>query len=168
MKNQRIKISTIQLLGIVILCLTAGFTNAQTTDFTGAWKLNVSKTKTPGVGPNSITEILKINQNSKQVTINKIAKAGDDEKTGYVETLKFDGSPTETTTPSKLKRTATVQWSADHKSFTETYSSKDDQGNVKQNGTLIFSLVNEKELKILAKLTYGERTFELDETYDKQ
>jgi hypothetical protein len=112
---------------------------------------------------------LDITQDGTVLTIKRISRNGADEVTSYTEVLKFDGSPSEIITPSKLKRSATFKWSADKNSFTESFVSKDEQGNVVQSGTQIFSLDNNgKTLKVEASQSYDGKDARFDEVFDKQ
>jgi hypothetical protein len=169
MKKSSLKTTIIPFLGTLLLCIIATLASAQTVNFTGTWKLDVEKTKAPGVAPSSISQILKVNQDNKSITINKIAKEGQGEMSGYIETLRFDGTATETTTPSKLTRTSTIKWLADQKSFTESYTAKDDQGVTKQTSTQTWTQSSDgKTLTLTIDLEVGERKFHMEEVYDKQ
>jgi hypothetical protein len=160
---------TLRVLRILLLLLSAQMASAQIKSFTGTWKLNLEMTNVPGVSPNSIPKILKVKQDSRSITINKISKEDQDEKSGYVETLKYDGTNTETNTPSGLKRTSSIKWSTDQKAFTETFTSKDEQGTVKQTSTQTWSLsADGKSLVLTVDLQVGERNFHMEEIYEKQ
>ena len=168
MKNSIFQTKTWVITVCIMVFVTINKSFAQTTNFSGTWKRNDEKTKAEGVDIGSLPQLIKIRQDSHSITINRIAVQSQDEKSGYTEVLKFDGSATETITPSKLKRRAVIK-SSDQKGFTETYTSKDDQDSVKQTCKQTWILSDDgKTLTILADLTVGDSTFQMNETYDKQ
>ena len=166
MKNYK-NINRLILALLFTLCFS--FANAQTTDFSGTWKRNDDKAVFEGITINAIPTILEIKEDAKQISIKRTQVDGAGKSSNYTEVLKSDGSTSETLTPSNLKRTSSLTWSADHSGFTETYSSKDDQGAEKQNGKQTFSIsADGKELKIEATQNYGDRSFQITEVFEKQ
>lgn len=137
--------------------------------FTGAWNRNDHQTETDGLSINSVPVTLEITQAAGAITIKRTSVNGSGTSSSYMEVLKTDGSTSEIVTPSKLKRTATLQWPADHSAFTETYTARDDKGTIQQSGKQTFTLSTDgKTLKITAEQNYGDEHYTLEETYDKQ
>src|ERR1700754_1415014 len=84
--------------------------NAQT-NFAGKWARNDDESNANGISINSIPAMLEISQDATGLTIKRTSRNGSGVVNSYTEALKFDGSTSETITPSKLKRSATVKWS---------------------------------------------------------
>src|ERR1700761_2564676 len=160
------KKSTIhKLTRLIFMVLTAAlFFNAASaqTNFSGKWARNDGESNANGISINSIPTMLEISQDATGLSIKRTSRNGSGVVNSYTEVLKFDGSTSETITPSKLKRIATVKWSADKTSLTENFVSKDDQGNVMQSGIQVFTLDNNgKTLKVKASQDYDGQDTQL-------
>ena len=169
MKNQKFN----KLIkAAIIAALTISFANTASaqTNFSGTWGRNDDLTDGGHLSINSIPVKLDISQDDKALKITRTTRSSTGETKTYTETLNFDGSAAEVLTPSKLKRSATAEWSADKTSLTERFSAKDEQGNVVQSGTLVFSLGNGgKQLQLKGIQSYEDHgEVQLVEVFDKQ
>jgi hypothetical protein len=164
------KISIKIMMALLILLVHFSTSDAQPIDFSGTWKRNDNKTKlADGLSTNSVPISMLIKQDVNSIKIERTNKNGNGMITSYSVVLKFDGSSTDIITPSKLRRSSTSQWSADHRYLLEKAVSRDDQGNVKQTYKYTYMLEDGgKSLKITASLDAGEQTYELTEVFDKQ
>jgi len=139
-------------------------------DFSGNWIRNNEQCDADGLSINSIPAKIEISQSNNAISIKRTSVSGAGISSSYTEVLKFDGSSSETVTPAKLKRTAKIELRAGMAGFTETFTSKDEQGNEQQSGKQEFSLVNNgKGLKIEATQSYKDGTVaHLSEAFDKK
>jgi hypothetical protein len=166
MKKTILKTLT-NLSAILLLTLTV---HAQS-NFSGNWKRNDQETDAiaNGLSLNLVPTNLVITQDAQTITIKRTAVNGQGTST-YSETIKFDGSKAEMTTPSNNKKSSTVTWSADKNQLTQQSTYKDKDGATTQSSKLIFQLTEGgKVLKIIADLDYGGgNAFLIQEYFDKQ
>jgi hypothetical protein len=168
---KKIIINKLTKLAFAILAIISiSNTASAQTNFSGTWGRNDELTDGDHLSINSIPVKLDISQDDKALKITRTTRSSTGETKTYTETLNFDGSAAEVLTPSKLKRSATAKWSADKTSLTESFTAKDEQGNVVQSGTLVFSLGNGgKQLQLKGTQSYEDHgEVQLVEVFDKQ
>ena len=161
-------LKTITGLTVILSLFITLDVNAQT-NFSGTWKRNDDETIVEGLSLNSIPITLVVSQDANALSVKRNSRNGQGDESSYIDVLKFDSGTSEVITPSKLKRISGATWSADKKQLTQSFTSKDDQGNIQQSGKQIFCLSDDgKKLKVIVKLHYGDREFEGEEIFDKQ
>lgn len=156
---------------IVLLFFIASAAKAQIANFSGKWKRNDEKTTKGGLtlSINSIPTSIEISQDGQAVTVKRNMRTGSGETRDYIEVLRFDGTPGETVTPSQLKRTSSIKWSADQMQIIEISTSKDASGNEKQSWKQTFSLsADKKTLTIEAVATIDGAEYPLTEVFEKE
>lgn len=113
------KFTPLLIVSFVLLSMTS----KMNVDFSGEWKLNESKSDMGQFAPIVPTKI-KAEQKADALAITKTSPGfdGGAEVTAS-ETLKFDGTPVETTiAPGSSKRKASAKWSDDGQTLTITYT----------------------------------------------
>jgi len=106
------------ILSVFILFTTINTAFAQTTDFSGTYKLNETKTDF-GQAPHTVLPIkFAVTQGKDQITFNRTTVNANKEEITGTEILKFDGSIAERSLPDNGKRTASLKWADNHQTFT--------------------------------------------------
>jgi len=109
------KAITITLLFMAVMVSSL---RGQSVNFTGSYQISETKTDF-GDAPHSVLPAkLTISQLKDRLTVQRITVDSNKQETVNSETLKFDGSKTETTLKSGNKRTASLKGSANQNSFT--------------------------------------------------
>jgi hypothetical protein len=101
-----------QVRMMVLACCLAGSLFGADSPFTGTWKLNLEKSKfTPGPGPQSLTMVIKADENSQDVKSERKAADGTATETSFA--VKLDGTPAPIT-GSRMADTISVRKTNDH------------------------------------------------------
>lgn len=156
---------------VIITALFFLITNSATaqTNFSGSWKRNDNKTVIQGISINSVPAKLEIKQDGSSISIKRMSVNGQGAESSYTEAMKYDSSTSEVITPSKLKRSSSVNWSGDKMQLIQTSTSKDDQGQIKQTAKQTYSLIDGgKTLKVTAELNFEGQAVKAEEYFDKQ
>jgi len=161
------KLSTI-ITTVILFFLTAA-ASAQT-NFSGTWKRNNEKTDAGGLSINSVVSTMQITQDSNTLTIKGTNKnSNGEELSSYTDVLKLDGTPSERITNANQKKQMSVKWSVDKKQLTQSSIYKDEQRNVVQTVKLTFNLSEDgKMLRVLDERNFDEKSFQLQDVFDKQ
>jgi len=119
------------LFVLVFLTLSTLTTFAQSPDYNGNWKLS-KKQPLSGIDyANSIPNQVNVQQTGNSISIKRTTEVPGRADQVASQTLTLDGKPNVVNAAADTKRTATIQWSNDQKSFTEhsicTDPSKNDQ-----------------------------------------
>ena len=156
----------------MLMAVSAVFLFATKTDFSGTWKLNHDETIfSQEFSEHSVPVQLNIRQEKKAITIERISINGKGETHQYTETLPFDGK-TVMSTIGAAKKTASLAWSTDDKSFTVIASYADSTMPDKYKnlkGTTTWNLSDDgKKLTInsVEELSTGNDTTRM--VFDKQ
>jgi len=153
----------------IFFLLTSDLVNAQSANFSGDWTRNTEKTDAGGLSINSIPILMTVTQTAGSISIKRISKHANGDTLTYAEQLNFDGSTTASSPKQNMKKTASMQWATDQKSFTETANYTDDNGNPIQSFKETWELTDGgKNLKITAILEGGGNTYNIQEVFDKQ
>lgn len=92
---------------------------AQYTDFTGTWNFKDQESISGNLLDNGSPTQMKVAQGKLSMVIGKITEGGN-VNTTTEDTVGFDGKPFETIAPSGRRKSMTLKWSDDRKSFSET------------------------------------------------
>ncbi len=90
----------------------------------GEWKLNEAKSELGDFGKRFAVKVIKIEQQDDAIIITKTANNFQGESVTNTETLKFDGTDSETTVFGNSKKHSTAKWSDDGQTLTISTSTK--------------------------------------------
>lgn len=143
--------------------------NAQTTNFTGDWKVNWEKSDFGTLPKSFAATEFKIIQNQSSININRIIVFRDSSSKSE-EILYFDGSTT--TSDFKIKKKeASIKWSTQGKSLIETAIQKfinKDGKNDQYQSVETFSLSEDKKTLLYVRQVNGDDiNFTIKAEYDK-
>jgi hypothetical protein len=142
---------------------------AQNTSFSGNWLRNTEKSNPGELSINSIPVSIEVSQSDKTIRIKRTSKNRLGETTISIELINCDGSLAESSPTPNLKKTASIQWLTDQRSFIETASYQDNHGSEVQKIKETWNLMNEnKTLHLSTVIELDGQTFNLEEIYDKQ
>ncbi len=99
----------------VIFFAIAAF--AQKTDFSGTWTLKDQKSISGILYGNGVPKQVKATQTKDDLTLETISANAQGEDVTTTESLSFNGKAFETTTSSKRKKSVTLKWAKDGKTF---------------------------------------------------
>jgi hypothetical protein len=153
---------------ILILLLLPFMSMAQKTDFSGKWNLNLKKTDLTRV-PNWLpTRSFEIKQKNDFITIE--AKMYDDQMVQhyYNETLPFNGTTTETVTYGDNKRSVSLKWNFDNKSFTLLVRPTTNDGPTGADFTETWSLENDGKTLVVDHIPSQLNGYTYKVYYDKK
>jgi len=92
---------------------------AQNIVFSGTWVFSDQESISGNLYSNGSPKLIKIDQQADSIRLEKTTSGADGDMVSK-ETLPFDGRPVEGLTSSKKRKSMTILWSKDKKSFTET------------------------------------------------
>lgn len=108
----------------LLFCLITAAAKAQSTNYSGVWKLNKAQSIFGSISPNSAPVLLEIKQDDKAISIKRKQLYASGDSTVYTEKLTFDGKPVDVIIKGDLKKKTTIKWSADNSTLSDvsTYS----------------------------------------------
>jgi len=111
------KLLTLVLFSIFLFAFTS---KNYRTNFTGAWKLNESKSEL-GQFAQFAVRTIKADQKEESITVTRTSPSFNGDEMTISETLSYDGKETETTVFENSKRKSTAKWSDDGNTLTVKY-----------------------------------------------
>jgi hypothetical protein len=102
---------------IAAALLFAAFSFAQKTDFSGTWNLKDQKSISGTLYSNGVPNQIKIIQTKDALSLETTTANGQGQDVTTTESLAFDGKKFETTTASKRKKSISIAWDKDGKTF---------------------------------------------------
>jgi hypothetical protein len=155
---------------IAALLLTV-YSFAQKTDYSGTWLLKDQESVSGTLYSNGVPKQIKLTQAKDALTIESITANAQGQDVTTSESLAFTGKPFESTTASKRKKTSTLAWDKDGKTFMRTsdLSQTADTGKLEIKYTETWSLEDGKLilLKKAENFSNGE-VWEAKAIYGKQ
>ncbi|MGN6177606.1 MAG: hypothetical protein ACTHNW_00380 [Mucilaginibacter sp.] len=110
-------------ISITLFSLSTAFAQGNNKpDFTGTWKINVSKSDFGGAPAYSLNKALKIVQSVNQIEIDRTSEDDKGADSTAVESAIYNGKPVQIKNNSGVVKEFTFNWSADGKALTEVFS----------------------------------------------
>ena len=157
------------LFGIFILIMSAKAI-AQSSDFTGSWKLNKEQTDFGNVTEYSTPVRLIVAQKKDSIKIERILINERQETHSNIEFLAINGGKSEIKLNERTQKTASIAWASDGRSLTELATYIDNSVKMEYTGTEVWSLSAEGKTLVIAKSNElpGGKTYLRKMIYEKQ
>ena len=169
MKRKTLKPISFRICILICSLVLVINAKAQTTNFTGDWKVNLEKSDFGTLPKSFAAAEFKIIQNQSSINIDRIIVFRDS-STKSEEILNFDGSITISDFKIK-KKEASIKWSTQGKSLIETAIQKfinKDGKNDQYHSVETFSLSEDKKtLFYIRQVTGNDMNFTVKAEYDK-
>ena len=140
------------------------------TDFSGAWKLNESKSELGQFGARGVASKIMIEQKTDVVSLAKTANNFQGEEATTTEILSFDGKETESLVFGSAKRKAKLKWSSDGQNMlvSATIAFEREGQTFDISSTETWSLSSDgKTLTVVSNITTPQGEISIKAAYDK-
>jgi hypothetical protein len=109
-----------RLLASLVALLLTTIAFAQKTDFSGTWNLKDQKSISGALYSNGVPKQIKITQAKDAFTLDMTTANAQGQDVTTTESLAFNGKKFESTTASKRKKSISITWDKEGKTFTRT------------------------------------------------
>jgi hypothetical protein len=158
------------IIGLFVLFSLQVSAQSSTTNFSGNWALNESKSKFGDAQFRMAASILTVKQEGNTLSIDRTLNSPDGQEMKMTGKYTMDGKECENAGFMDSKTKSTVKWSADNKSITITSSTVFNMNgdNMEMKASEIWTLDGDKTLKIETSNTMPEGEMKTSLVYDKK
>lgn len=140
--------NVIKLICLIVL-MSAFKANAQSTNFSGTWQIDTTRTNFNGAPPYILPHTLKVSQTHAGIIIDRGSINGQGQEKHYNEQIASDGKSSQTTTASGNTEIDSLSWSADKTSLVLGISAKSPDGNPILSATETWTLADNGKTLII-------------------
>jgi hypothetical protein len=165
-------IKTLRIAIAITLLSNVSYGQIRPANFTGSWKLNVSKSEFGDIPQYAAVKQYDVRQDADSVFIKRIVVDQNNAEKNVDESISLDGKPTVHELANKKKRISVITWSDDKKTMTtkSSYTVANDPDEIEYSVIQSWIISEDNSLRVTFKgydLT-DKKNFTIKLIYDKQ